>query len=90
MANLKLESRPHKNTLDLIVPNMAEVVPGQRHDRRALILFGSETGNSEDVAECLGQVVERLHFVSRVCEMNEVDLVCLSYLLHVILYIAST
>jgi len=48
---------------------------GQRHDRTALILYGSETGNSEDVAECLGRVAERLHFSTRVSEMDQIEIV---------------
>jgi sulfite reductase alpha subunit-like flavoprotein len=48
---------------------------GQRHDRTALVLYGSETGNSHEVAEELGRVAERLHFVTRVCEMDQVTIV---------------
>ena len=48
---------------------------GQRHDRSALILYGSETGNSQDAAEHLGRVAERLHFVTRVSEMDELEIV---------------
>ncbi len=43
--------------------------------RTALILYGSETGNAQDVAEELGRLVERLHFLTRVSDMNSVDLV---------------
>ncbi|KAH8667349.1 NADPH-dependent FMN/FAD containing oxidoreductase [Tricladium varicosporioides] len=53
---------------------MAEAVPGQRDDRSALVLYGSETGNSQDVAEELGRMVERLHFVTRVSEMDLVEI----------------
>ena len=56
---------------------MTENVNGQRHDRSALILYGSETGNSQDVAEELGRIAERLHFVTRVSEMDVVEIVCL-------------
>jgi sulfite reductase alpha subunit-like flavoprotein len=55
---------------------MTENVNGQRHDRSALILYGSETGNSQDVAEELGRMAERLHFVTRVSEMDMVEIVC--------------
>lgn len=55
---------------------MTESAIGQGHDRSALILYGSETGNSEDVAEQLGRVAERLHFVTRVVEMDLVEIVC--------------
>jgi sulfite reductase alpha subunit-like flavoprotein len=59
---------------------MAENVNGQRHDRSALILYGSETGNSQEVAEELGRVAERLHFMTRVTEMDSIELVCQSRL----------
>lgn len=55
---------------------MTEDVQGQRHDRTALILYGSETGNSQDVADELGRMAERLHFVTRVSEMDAVEIVC--------------
>lgn len=44
-------------------------------DRTILILFGSETGNAQDMAEETGRVCQRLHFKSRVEELNNVDLV---------------
>ncbi|EAW12628.1 NAPDH-dependent diflavin reductase [Aspergillus clavatus NRRL 1] len=40
--------------------------------RSALVIYGSETGNSQEVAEELGAVTERLHFVTHVAEMNAV------------------
>lgn len=49
---------------------------GQRHDRTAIILYGSETGNSQDAAEQLGRISERLHFATRVVEMDDVEIVC--------------
>lgn len=48
---------------------------GQRHDRSALVLYASETGNSQDVAEELGRSAERLHFFTRVSYMDGVELV---------------
>lgn len=44
-------------------------------DRTVLILYGSETGNAQDMAEELGRVCQRLHFKSRVEELDAVDLV---------------
>jgi sulfite reductase alpha subunit-like flavoprotein len=55
---------------------MGEAQAGQKHDRTALVLYGSETGNSQDVAEELGRLAQRLHFVTRVYEMDQVDIVC--------------
>jgi sulfite reductase alpha subunit-like flavoprotein len=48
---------------------------GPLHDRSALILYGSETGNSQDGAEQLGRIVERLRFETIVVAMDLVDIV---------------
>lgn len=45
------------------------------HDRSVLVLYGSETGNAQDMAEELGRICQRLHFESRVEELDAVDLV---------------
>ncbi|TAQ87326.1 hypothetical protein B7494_g4351 [Chlorociboria aeruginascens] len=68
---------------------MATEILGQRHDRSALILYGTETGNSQDVAEDLGRVLERIHFVTRVIEM---DLVELTHILKhtIVVFVIST
>lgn len=39
--------------------------------RSALVLYGSETGNSQEVAEELGALTERLHFKTHVAELNQ-------------------
>jgi sulfite reductase alpha subunit-like flavoprotein len=44
-------------------------------DRTVLVLYGSETGNAQDMAEELGKLCQRLHFTSRVEELDNVDLV---------------
>jgi sulfite reductase alpha subunit-like flavoprotein len=41
------------------------------------ILYGTETGNSEEIAKELGDLAERLHFRTIVDEMNNFTLVCL-------------
>lgn len=43
-------------------------------DRTVLVLYGSETGNAQDLAEELGRLCQRLRFESRVQELNAVDL----------------
>ena len=43
--------------------------------RRALVLYGSETGNAQDVAEEMGRLAERLRFDTEVAELNAVSLV---------------
>ena len=43
--------------------------------RTALVLYGSETGNAQDVAEEVGKLLQRLRFRVRVAEMNTVELV---------------
>jgi flavodoxin len=54
---------------------MTASIQGQPHDRTALILYGSETGNSQEAAEQLGRITDRLRFVTQVVEMNHVELV---------------
>ena len=39
------------------------------------VLYGSETGNAQDMAEELGRMCSRLHFTTQVEAMNSVDLV---------------
>ncbi|KAI0387795.1 riboflavin synthase domain-like protein [Hypomontagnella monticulosa] len=61
----------------------------QPESRRMLILYGSETGNGQDLAGDLEQLAERLHFKTVVCEMNDVELnVLLQYPL--IIFVLST
>jgi len=48
---------------------------GEPFGRTALILYGSETGNAQDVAEELGRTCERLRFETQVAEMNDTDIV---------------
>jgi flavodoxin len=45
-------------------------------ERRALVLYGSETGNAQDVAEELGRITERLRFDTEVSDLNAISLVC--------------
>ncbi|OAX84637.1 hypothetical protein ACJ72_01001 [Emergomyces africanus] len=44
----------------------------QASARAAIILYGSETGNSQDIADELGRLTERLRFSARVCELNAI------------------
>lgn len=46
-----------------------------QNDRTALILYGSETGDSQNVAEELERITERLRFNTRVIEMDAVEVV---------------
>ncbi|KAH9904122.1 riboflavin synthase domain-like protein [Xylariomycetidae sp. FL2044] len=46
----------------------------QLDERRLLILYGSETGNSEDLAGDVERLAERLRFQTWVYEMNDIDL----------------
>jgi sulfite reductase alpha subunit-like flavoprotein len=48
---------------------------GAAERRLVLVLFGSETGNSEDVAEDLARRLQRLRLVPVVDEMNGVQIV---------------
>ena len=55
------------------VANMTDNAGG--YARTALILYGTETGNSQDVADELGRLLERLHFITRVSELNTIKAV---------------
>ncbi|PFH55779.1 hypothetical protein XA68_17626 [Ophiocordyceps unilateralis] len=46
-------------------------------DRTILVLYGTETGNAQDLAEELGRLCQRLRFQSRVQELDAVDLAAL-------------
>jgi len=47
------------------------VIPG----RSVIILYGSETGNAEEIAMELSRMTERLHFQTAVDEMDSFKLV---------------
>lgn len=56
----------------------AQRLPGKMaaaQPRTVLVLYGSETGNAQELAEELGRSCQRLHFQSTVEEMNAVTLV---------------
>lgn len=48
-------------------------------DRSLLILFGSETGCAQDVAENLARQARRRHFKTRVVAMDDYDKVKLRH-----------
>ena len=50
--------------------SMADDQAPRPEKRSALVLYASETGNAQEVAEELGDLAERLHFVTLVSEMN--------------------
>lgn len=52
-------------------------------ERTVLVLYGSETGNAQDMAEELGRICQRLHFKTDVEELDAVELVR-NCLLHVL------
>ena len=47
--------------------------------RRALVLYGSETGNAQDIADEMGRMTERLHFSTNVAHLDAVEPVCNYY-----------
>ena len=44
-------------------------------ERTAAVLYGSETGNAQSIAEELGDLLERLRFETAVAELNYMSLV---------------
>ena len=51
------------------------VEPGAVPGRSMIILYGSETGNGEEIAGELGKMAQRLHFQVVVDEMDSFKLV---------------
>ena len=49
---------------------MTASINGRNHDRTALVLYGSETGTAQDVADELGRMLERLRFCAQVLAMK--------------------
>lgn len=43
-------------------------------DRTALVLYGTETGNAQDVADEIGRLTTRLHFATVVLDLDSVDI----------------
>ncbi|KAI9793689.1 MAG: NAPDH-dependent diflavin reductase [Peltula sp. TS41687] len=60
------------------------------HDRTSLVLYGSETGMAQDVAAEVGAIFERLHFSTRVVELNSVNISRLAKSLIVVIIISTT
>ncbi|KAJ0415966.1 hypothetical protein BJY00DRAFT_292576 [Aspergillus carlsbadensis] len=58
--------------------------------RSALVLYGSETGNAQDVAEEIGALAERLHFTTHVSELNHVKADTLSSHTIVVFAVSTT
>ncbi|KAI1470638.1 riboflavin synthase domain-like protein [Daldinia caldariorum] len=59
-------------------------------NRRILILYGSETGNSQDLAGDIERLAERLHFKTQVQEMNDIELNALLQYPLIIFVISTT
>lgn len=58
---------------------MASTLPA----RSALVVYGSETGSAQDVAEEMGRIAERLRFDTEVAELNAISLVCKEWMFFV-------
>ncbi|CAI7593552.1 unnamed protein product [Penicillium crustosum] len=58
-------------------------------ERSVLILYGSETGNAQEVAEELGSLTERLRFATHVSELNQCKPESL-FLYTLTIFVAST
>jgi sulfite reductase alpha subunit-like flavoprotein len=50
-------------------------------ERNIVLLYGSETGTTEDHAQELGRTLERLRFNVEVMEMDAYDPVCITNLI---------
>lgn len=45
-------------------------------ERSVLVAYGSETGNAQDCADEIAGITRRLHFLTRVSNLDSVNLVC--------------
>lgn len=61
--------------MDLVVSKNEYAKTETLVGREMLILYGSESGNSEDAAGDIERMARRLHFQTRLEEMNDVGLV---------------
>lgn len=61
-------------THGLRLPDDAGRSHAKKKERVALILYGSETGNAQDVAEEVGRMAERLRFDTNILDMDSVQL----------------
>ena len=50
--------------------------PFPRPKPPAFVLYGSETGNAQDLAEEVGRMLTRLRFTTYVTHLNAIDPVC--------------
>lgn len=66
-------SREKECRRDLASPHPDSMTSSRSGQRSALILYGTETGNAQEVAEELGGVTERLYFQTQVAELNRVS-----------------
>jgi sulfite reductase alpha subunit-like flavoprotein len=48
---------------------------GKMDSPTALVLYGSETGNAQDIAQELVHLCERLHFTTSICPLDAVKIV---------------
>jgi sulfite reductase alpha subunit-like flavoprotein len=49
---------------------------GTGQERTALVLYGTETGTAQDVAEEVARILERLYFIPDVQGLDAVSIVC--------------
>ncbi len=63
---------------------------GDVQRRTALILYGTETGNAQDLAEELGRVTERFRFSTTITELDNVPITALSSYAITIFVISTT
>lgn len=68
-----------RSSLTAVLPCVSAPEPTMdttQNARRALVLYGSETGSAQDVAEEMGRIAERLRFDTELAELNAISLVC--------------
>ena len=51
------------------------MISSELNQRSALVLYGSETGNAQDVAEEIGRLTQRLRFDTTVLDLDSIEIV---------------
>ncbi|KAI7213560.1 riboflavin synthase domain-like protein [Hortaea werneckii] len=73
-GNITWQSSVAESYLVADTPGSSRSVQPQIKPRTALILYGSETGNAQDVADEIGDLTSRLHFDTTVLDFDSVSL----------------
>lgn len=73
LENESIQNAEARHDFSLHEGEHSEDESGDDDDRRLLILYASQTGSAQDVAEYIGREAWRRHFVARVQDVRDFD-----------------